>query len=66
MTTHKQVIEAADKLAAATKKLTDGLAKDGTAIEGFADCLIAQKRWYELKLKMSLERIERMMVKKAA
>lgn len=57
MTTNKQLIEKADKLAAACKKLTDGLAKDGVALEGFTEALNAQKEWVEIKFKRTFEQI---------
>jgi hypothetical protein len=56
MTTNKQLIDIADQMADSLKKLTDGLAKDGVAIEGFTNAIAIQKKWAEIKLKRELER----------
>lgn len=56
MTTNKQLIDVADEMAAALKKLTEGLAKDGVALEGFTDALAIQNKWAQIKLKRTIER----------
>lgn len=59
MTTNKNLIDVADEMAAALKKLTDGLATDGVAIDGFTDALAAQEKWAKIKLKRTMERVYR-------
>lgn len=56
MTTNKHLIDVADEMAAALKKLTEGLAKDGVALEGFTDAIAIQNKWAQIKLKRSIER----------
>lgn len=56
MTTHKQMNDVADRMANALKRLTDGLAKDGMALEGFVDAINIQEEWANIKLKRSIER----------
>ena len=55
MTTHKQITDVADKMAKALQKLTDGLAQDGTALEGFVDAINVQQEWSDIRFKRNLE-----------
>jgi len=55
MTTNKQLIDVADEMSEAIKKLTDGLAKDGVALDGFTNAIQIQQKWAQIKLKRSIE-----------
>lgn len=55
MTTYKDMLAVADEMAAALKKLTDGLAKDGVALDGFTDAIAVQHKWSQIKLKKMFE-----------
>jgi len=55
MTTNKHLIDVADEMAASLQKLTDGLAKDGVALDGFTDALAVQNKWAQIKLKRTIE-----------
>jgi len=39
--------------------LTEGLAKDGNALDGFTDALKIQEKWQQIKLKRSTEMFSR-------
>lgn len=56
MTTNKQLIDVADEMSEAIKKLTDGLAKDGVALDGFTNAIQIRQKWAQIKLKRSMER----------
>lgn len=56
MTTNKQLFDKADEMSEALTKLTDGLAKDGVAINGFIDAIRVINEWQTLKFKISMER----------
>lgn len=55
MTTNKHLFDVADEMAAALKKITDGLAKDGVALEGFTEAIAIQNKWAQIKLKRTME-----------
>jgi mannitol/fructose-specific phosphotransferase system IIA component len=59
MTTNKQLIEAANKMAEAIDKLIEWLSKDGVAIDGFVDAFTARENWTRLKCKRTFEKWER-------
>lgn len=59
MTTDKQIIDVADEMYRSLKKLTDGLAEDGNALDGFIDALKIQEKWQQIKLKRSIEMFSR-------
>ncbi len=56
MTTNKHLFDVADEMAAALKKITDGLAKDGVALEGFTEAIAIQNKWAQIKFKRTMER----------
>jgi len=56
MTTNKQLLDVADEMAEALRKLTDGLAKDGTALEGFTNAIAVQEKWSRIKIKKMFEK----------
>lgn len=59
MTTNKQIIDIADEMYQSLRKLTEGLAKDGNALDGFTDALKIQEKWQQIKLKRSIEMFSR-------
>lgn len=55
MTTNKHLIDKADEMAKAIDKLTDGLCKDGVALDGFTDAIRVRTEWQRLKFKRTVE-----------
>lgn len=57
--TVKEDSNIADRMAKVLKRLTDGLAKDGTAIEGFIDAIAIQHEYAKIKLEKELQKIKK-------